>query len=200
MQISLNRSKIILLDFIKKLSHIVHHESVKEFPDYSTINAYVVFKLMREVCCSSTGKVLIVGGYLILEKGQRGLVLSVNARFYSSISSYPTNFESPKSTKIIPASLASPQFSTFTNFEIEIEENGRDSFNFKIEEGKIPSFVKNSLEIGLGFSYFFHLKNGTEKQFLDQLQSGISIVLQADNDFYSQQQMVYFLCHFSFFF
>jgi phosphomevalonate kinase len=37
------------------------------------------------VCCSAPGKVLITGGYLILERPNAGLVLTVNARFYSLI-------------------------------------------------------------------------------------------------------------------
>lgn len=37
------------------------------------------------VCCSAPGKVLITGGYLILERPNRGLVLTLDARFYTTI-------------------------------------------------------------------------------------------------------------------
>ena len=40
------------------------------------------------VCCSAPGKVLVTGGYLILERPNPGLVFTVNARFYSIIHPY----------------------------------------------------------------------------------------------------------------
>lgn len=42
-------------------------------------------KKTLEICCSAPGKVLITGGYLVLERPNKGLVLSVDARFYTSI-------------------------------------------------------------------------------------------------------------------
>lgn len=42
---------------------------------------------LNSVKVSSTGKVLLTGAYLVLEKPNAGLVLSTSARFYASATS-----------------------------------------------------------------------------------------------------------------
>ena len=37
----------------------------------------------KRVVCSAPGKVLITGGYMVLDRPNSGLVLTVNARFYA---------------------------------------------------------------------------------------------------------------------
>ena len=41
--------------------------------------------LLSETVCSAPGKVLVAGGYLILERPNTGMVLALSARFYSSV-------------------------------------------------------------------------------------------------------------------
>lgn len=40
---------------------------------------------LRPTCVSAPGKVLLVGGYLVLDEQYSGLVLSSTARFYSQV-------------------------------------------------------------------------------------------------------------------
>lgn len=40
---------------------------------------------LRPTCVSAPGKVLLVGGYLVLDEQYAGLVLSSTARFYSQV-------------------------------------------------------------------------------------------------------------------
>ena len=42
----------------------------------------------RETTVSAPGKVLIAGGYLVLDPAYTGLVLATNARFYTNAVSY----------------------------------------------------------------------------------------------------------------
>src|SRR4051812_25260903 len=60
------------------------------------------------VCCSAPGKVLITGGYLILERPHAGLVLTVNARFYTIIKHLNRRLAGKASTCLIE--VISPQF------------------------------------------------------------------------------------------
>jgi phosphomevalonate kinase len=39
----------------------------------------------RVACCSAPGKVLITGGYMILDQPNSGLVITVDSRFYTKI-------------------------------------------------------------------------------------------------------------------
>lgn len=43
----------------------------------------------QAICCSAPGKVLITGGYLVLERPNPGIVFTVNARFYTVIQPLP---------------------------------------------------------------------------------------------------------------
>jgi hypothetical protein len=60
---------------------------------------------MTSIRCTAPGKVLVVGGYMVLDRPNKGLVISVNSRFYCDIQPIvvPTRFwsfiSSPTSTK-----------------------------------------------------------------------------------------------------
>ncbi len=66
----------------------------------------------KRVVCSAPGKVLITGGYMVLDRPNSGLVLTVNARFYTVVESLYSNrihpLENAPSTSIIE--VFSPQF------------------------------------------------------------------------------------------
>ena len=54
--------------------------------------------LPRSIACSAPGKVLIAGGYLILQDGLQGLVLASSARFHASVAAQPLAAHSPEAT------------------------------------------------------------------------------------------------------
>lgn len=62
--------------------------------------------MRKQMCCSCSGKVLIAGGYLVLEKPNIGLVVATSSRFYSLVKSLPQ--ASTESQKTI--TVKSPQF------------------------------------------------------------------------------------------
>ena len=58
-----------------------------------------------ETVVSTPGKVLITGGYLVLDPSNSGLVLTVSARFYSRVSSYISSSDFLKQNSSIPQNL-----------------------------------------------------------------------------------------------
>lgn len=66
---------------------------------------------------SAPGKVLIAGGYLVLDRDYSGLVVSTSSRFYTSISSSGQGVNCIK--------VRSPQFKDATwSYSIEFDANG----------------------------------------------------------------------------
>src|SRR5258708_39450937 len=60
---------------------------------------------MEEVVVSAPGKVLIAGGYLVLDPAYSGLVISTTAKFYTVIRSLKSG---PGSTSSAPAAATTP--------------------------------------------------------------------------------------------
>lgn len=70
-------------------------------------------------CCSAPGKVLVTGGYLVLDRPNTGIVLTVNARFYTSIQALPASAtEKHGKAKII---VISPQFNSKLEYIVQWE-------------------------------------------------------------------------------
>lgn len=67
------------------------------------------------VCCSAPGKVLLAGGYLILDRGYSGLVIGLDARIYATA-------ETPGARPGL-IQVRSPQFSEAL-WEYELEAEG----------------------------------------------------------------------------
>ena len=70
-------------------------------------------KLGRAACCSAPGKVLLAGGYLILDRPHAGSVLALDARFFSCVESCALAWShpsaAPDSTPLL-IEVHSPQF------------------------------------------------------------------------------------------
>ncbi|KAF2591410.1 hypothetical protein F2Q70_00038948 [Brassica cretica] len=78
--------------------------------------------LEMAVVASAPGKVLMTGGYLILERPNAGLVLSTNARFYAVVK--PINDEvKPESWawKWTDVKLTSPQLSRESMYKLSLK-------------------------------------------------------------------------------
>lgn len=59
---------------------------------------------------SCPGKVLLAGGYLVLDPAYDGLVLSTPSRFYTVVQSAPTPVLQPARAQAITITVRSPQF------------------------------------------------------------------------------------------
>lgn len=59
---------------------------------------------------SCPGKVLLAGGYLVLDPAYQGLVLSTPSRFYTVVQSAGTTPATPQGRQSIKITVKSPQF------------------------------------------------------------------------------------------
>ncbi|CAE6430463.1 unnamed protein product [Rhizoctonia solani] len=124
---------------------------------------------------SAPGKVLIAGGYLVLDHRFPGLVVSTSSRFYTVVQ--PTSGEGKISVK-------SPQFENATwvydavvngdSIQVQQVDNGAGSSN---------RFVQTALEGTLAIALAIRGKDS----FLTSLGQGLDIHVLAANDFYSQR-------------
>ncbi len=142
----------------------------------------------RIVTVSAPGKVLIAGGYLVLEKPNAGVTIAATSRFYTSIKLIPALEENkPKNDGTsITVVVTSPQFKTEYVYLYTSKSNLLTS-----ESSEVNPFVETCLK--LTFSFLQNHLGATA--FNDSIKSiansgRLSIKLRADNDFYSQTKEV----------
>ncbi|KAJ3258988.1 phosphomevalonate kinase [Boothiomyces macroporosus] len=117
-----------------------------------------------KVICSAPGKVLICGGYLVLDQAYNGIVCALDSRFHVELEEVPTTFET------IDLEIVSPQFT-----------DGLWIYKFDLKNGHLSTTGNNTfLQTVLNHA----LKYISAKQTLRP--SNIKITVNADNDFYSQ--------------
>ena len=140
-----------------------------------------------ESCCtvSAPGKVLIAGGYLVLERPNVGVTISSTSRFYSTVMILQPL---PKGAKQSPPSVLSivvesPQF--YSSFEYEFDVIKKQLVC--TSSGK-NEFVEKCLFMVLAFA----IEALGQDQFasiteaISQINGKLGVKLRADNDFYSQ--------------
>ncbi|KAG2388797.1 hypothetical protein C9374_000236 [Naegleria lovaniensis] len=138
----------------------------------------------RKTIVSAPGKVLITGGYLVLDPNYSGLVLSTSSRFYTTItesevySATTATLNYPLRTPLV-IELNSPQFHFTTRYEF-VKNSVDGSFELKSNSEKRNPYIENSILYALCVA---EQAAGAKTE-----NRRISIKLQADNDFYSQRQ------------
>ena len=134
---------------------------------------------------SACGKVLLVGGYLVLESPNPGLVLAVDKRFYTTISNDSTTATTSTTTTTTTASnscstniiVHSPQFHCTWEYVWKQNSEGDQSqaggiLEPSVENPSLNPFVENSLTL---LCLYLPPKP----------RSDLRITIQGDNDFYS---------------
>ncbi|RPA82593.1 phosphomevalonate kinase [Ascobolus immersus RN42] len=120
---------------------------------------------------SAPGKVLLAGGYLVLDSNYSGLVIGLSARIHSVISS--TGAEPGRIT------VKSPQF-TESDWHYQVEEDGRiNAFHPDPSQPRKNPFVETTLR------YVYAYLTATSTSF-KPTSTGLLITILADNDYYSQ--------------
>ncbi|KAJ1648635.1 phosphomevalonate kinase [Coemansia erecta] len=135
---------------------------------------------------SAPGKVLVVGGYLVLDRAHSGLVVGTDACLYAAVQTESKAGLAAGSK--IPIFVHSPQFeSAWWKYTFDFESNLLSQE--ESADNGTNGFVQVVLQATLG------LVNQYEPARLRQLlsskeskASGLKIVLLADNDFYSQRE------------
>ncbi|KAJ2552901.1 phosphomevalonate kinase [Coemansia sp. RSA 1933] len=143
---------------------------------------------------SAPGKVLVVGGYLVLERNYSGLVVGTDASLYAAVQEQniaSSDVDSSAATKGVTILVVSPQFtSAWWKYVFNTESNKLEQTSSA--DGSKNGFVQVVLEVTL--SLVSHYSADSLKYFsaqtLNEGQSapkGLKVVLSADNDFYSQR-------------
>ncbi|PON62949.1 Phosphomevalonate kinase, ERG [Trema orientale] len=138
------------------------------------------------VVASAPGKVLMTGGYLILERPNPGLVLSTSARFYAIVK--------PLHQEIKPDSwawawtdvkLTSPQLNRESMFKLSLK-------NLTIQcvsSGSGNPFVEQAVQYSVAAAYATTDQN--KKEALQKLLlQGLDITILGSNDFYSYRNQI----------
>ncbi|KAI9318394.1 ribosomal protein S5 domain 2-type protein [Dichotomocladium elegans] len=122
---------------------------------------------------SAPGKVLIAGGYLVLDQAYRGLVVGTTSRFYTIIR---------QGNEPYRIHVRSPQFESDNHWIYSAALHCPETLTFSSESVPRNKFVETSL--------LFSLKVLVEKRISSLaavLAQGLDITIVGDNDFYSQQ-------------
>ncbi|CAG8590821.1 11890_t:CDS:2 [Diversispora eburnea] len=126
---------------------------------------------------SAPGKVLIIGGYLILDRLYEGLAIGVDARFYTVI-----NSGNNTPSKII---VRSPQFND-GNWEYQVSRV-QDIYKVKaIDKDKKNKFI----EITIKYCLSIIASRISQSKFDEKIRDGLIIYIVGNNDFYSQREQL----------
>lgn len=142
------------------------------------------------VVVSAPGKLLLAGGYLVLDEGNVGLTIGVDARFYASCTLDPVSAEQSSSTEAasvstsasesVPAmqiTVVSPQME-YTEWHYTWQNNCLSTSGGNQSNDKKNPFVEKALRVALLFL-------NPQSTSATSTMTTMKIVLVADNDFYS---------------
>ncbi|XP_051130081.1 phosphomevalonate kinase, peroxisomal-like [Andrographis paniculata] len=139
------------------------------------------------VVASAPGKVLITGGYLILERPNAGIVLSTNARFYAIVKPLHDEIKSESwSWAWTDVKLTSPQMARETMYKLSLKD-------FQLQctssSGSRNPFVEHALQYAVAAA-----ETRLDKTKMDDLQKllllGLDITILGCNEFYSYRNLI----------
>jgi len=164
----------------------------------------------NEICCSAPGKVLMTGGYLVLERPNKGLVLTVDARFYTSIKPISEievgvgkrkreeieGVEFTDSNGPFSIIVESPQFHHVQEYKLLIDP--KRSLRLELLPENVATFkpnpyTENSLIYTLHVIRQITLQDPDKEKYRDfirLLKGGLKIKILGDNAFYSQREQL----------
>ncbi|CAL5355673.1 unnamed protein product [Camellia sinensis] len=138
-----------------------------------------------EVVASAPGKVLMTGGYLVLERPNAGIVLSTNARFYAIVKPLYEEIK-PDSSVWTEVKLTSPQMSRETTYKLSLEDL---TFQCVSSSESRNPFVEYAVQytVAAARATFDKDKKETLHKLLLQ---GLDITILGCNDFYSYRNQI----------
>ncbi|KAI9459088.1 Phosphomevalonate kinase [Russula earlei] len=136
---------------------------------------------MAHLVVSASGKVLLAGGYLVLDPAYSGVVVSTSSRFYSVISN-------GKNDRIV---VKSPQFINATwSYTWSISQSALSS-SIVVSQLDTPAASKNKfVHLALQKTLSLALEVNGPAELERSLGAGLHITIAGDNDFYSQQDQL----------
>lgn len=141
---------------------------------------------MASVTVSCPGKVLLAGGYLVLEAPNVGLTIATSARFHTSIDCVGKVGDDGNGHSNTLIEVDSVQFKEAYTFQYD-----QTSDELSQVSTLTNNFVKKCLMMTLRFIRSHDCERFAKKlDDINSLQRCIRIQLRADNDFYSQIKRV----------
>ncbi|KAL2608856.1 hypothetical protein R1flu_027429 [Riccia fluitans] len=139
------------------------------------------------VIVSAPGKVLIVGGYLVLEQPNIGLVLSTSARFYAIVKPLSESLAADSwSWAWSDVKVSSPQLFKETNYKLNLRDYSLK--NVAPSEGGSP-FVENVVSMAVAVAAEKASSSGSG--FINSLLlQGLEIIIFGSNSFYSFRKQI----------
>ncbi|KQK22532.1 phosphomevalonate kinase, peroxisomal [Brachypodium distachyon] len=141
-----------------------------------------------EVVASAPGKVLVAGGYLVLERPNPGLVLSTTARFYAIIR--PIHDElSPNSWAWAwsDVKVTSPQLSREATYKLSLKNS---TLQLTSARESANPFVEQAIQFSIAAAKVT-ITDKEKKDALDKLLlQGLNITILGCNDFYSYRNQI----------
>lgn len=138
---------------------------------------------------SAPGKVLLAGGYLVLESPNVGLVAASDKRFYTTVRStrsttIDNNNDVNENDKSMTIVVKSPQFHSSWTFEFDYcNETEVTYLRPSIENASENGFVEKTLRIVMTYLATQNAKLGGGGG--DNNSNLLEVTIKADNDFYS---------------
>ncbi|WWC64941.1 phosphomevalonate kinase [Kwoniella dejecticola CBS 10117] len=158
----------------------------------------------KHTVVSSPGKVLLAGGYLVLERAFSGLVVATSSRFYSSATHLPSTSAAPASSTEARISVRAGQFPRKQSewiYKLSITDGAMHLDQMNEAQAGSNKFIYLTLLQTMAVAYEKIVaeegQGGEEaaKELLDRITqggktAGLDIVVLADNDFYSQREQL----------
>lgn len=138
--------------------------------------------MSKTTLVSAPGKVLLAGGFLVLDPQYFGIVISTSARFYTLIRPLP--FPSSGDIRIKVQAAQFPKQESVWEYGLSLSQGIELKPCTEKDEGN--KFVQLTIDCALRYALEVVGEEGVRKG----LGSGVEIIVLADNDFYSQSDKV----------
>ncbi|KAF5193907.1 Phosphomevalonate kinase, partial [Thalictrum thalictroides] len=140
------------------------------------------------IIASAPGKVLMTGGYLILERPNAGLVLSTNSRFYAIVKPIHDHLQ-PHSWAWAwtDVKLTSPQLSRESTYKLSLKSPKLQSISSR-ESGN--PFVEQAVQYAVAAAQAVSVDEDKKDMLHKLLLQGLDITILGSNDFYSYRNQI----------
>eukprot|EP00262_Sarcandra_glabra_P007982 TRINITY_DN21150_c0_g1_i1.p1 TRINITY_DN21150_c0_g1~~TRINITY_DN21150_c0_g1_i1.p1 ORF type:complete len:514 (+),score=106.52 TRINITY_DN21150_c0_g1_i1:156-1697(+) len=141
-----------------------------------------------EVVVSAPGKVLITGGYLILERPNAGIVLSTTARFYAIVKPLDEDIKPDSwAWAWTDVKLTSPQLFRETMYKLSLKNSTLQ--NTTLRDSTNP-FVEQAVQYSVAAANAIFCDNGKKDVLHKKLLQGLDVTILGCNDFYSYRNQI----------
>lgn len=141
-----------------------------------------------EVVASAPGKVLIAGGYLVLERPNAGLVLSTTARFYAVVR--PLRVDLPADSWAwawTDVKVTSPQLSREATYKLSLKKS---TLQLTSARESANPFVEQAIQFSIAAAEATLTDKEKKDALYKLLLQGLSVTVLGCNDFYSYRKQM----------